>query len=116
VVNNRFEISFTRGRALPLMSVLTVKPRQFIVLLYVVLLVGSGVGAGALFLEARAEYHQLKLVEAKMRQRLATEQARLKTQEEILRRLRSDPEYVEKILRTRWGYARPGEVIFRFPE
>ena len=115
-MNNRFEISFTRGRALPLMGVLTVKPRQFIVLLYVVLLAGSGVGAGALFLEAKAEYNQLKLIEATMRQRLASEQARLKAQEEILRRLRTDPEYVEKILRTRWGYARPGEVIFRFPE
>jgi cell division protein DivIC len=94
----------------------TVKRNQLIASLYVILFVGFGVGAGVFFFEARAEYNQLKLIEAASRQRLAVELARLKAQEEILRRLRNDPEYVEKVLKSRWGYARPGEVIYRFPE
>lgn len=91
-------------------------PRQLIASLYVVLFVGFGVAAAVLFFEARAEYHQLKVVEAASRQRLAAEEARLAAQQKILERLRTDPDYVEKVLRARWGYARPGEVITRFPE
>ena len=90
--------------------------RPLIVSLYVILFAGFGVGAGLLFYEAQAEYRQLKLVETASRQRLAVESARLQTQQKILERLRTDPAFVEKVLRERWGYARPGEVIFRFPE
>ena len=90
--------------------------RQLIVSLYVILFGGFGAGAGVLFFEARAEYKQLKLVEAANRQRLAVEQARLQAQQKILERLRNDPIYVEKVLRDRWHYAKPGEVIYRFPE
>ena len=68
--------------------------RQLIVSLYVILFVGFGVGAGVLFVE----------------------QARLQAQQKILERLRNDPVYVEKVLRDRWHYAKPGEVIYRFPE
>jgi cell division protein FtsB len=93
-----------------------VNSRQLIASLYVILFVGFCVGAGVLFFDARAEYNQLKLVEASNRQRLATEEARLQAQQKILERLRSDPVFVEKVLRDRWHFARPGEVIFRFPE
>lgn len=93
-----------------------VNSRQLIVSLYVILFAGFGVGAGMLFLETRAEYKQLKLVEKANRQRLAVEVARLQAQQKILERLRTDPAYVEKVLRDRWHYAKPGEVIYRFPE
>ena len=90
--------------------------RQLIAGLYVILFVGFGVVAGVMFFDARAEYNQLKLAEASSRQRLATEEARLAAQQKILERLRSDPEYVAKVLKARWGYATPGEVIYRYPE
>ena len=90
--------------------------RQLIASLYVVLFLGFGTVAGVLFFEAREEYNQLKLVETANRQKLATETARLKAQEKILERLRNDPDYVAKVLKTRWGFTRPGEVIYRFPE
>lgn len=90
--------------------------RQLIVTLYVILFVGFGAGAGMLFFEARAEYKQLKLVEAASRQRLAAEEVRLAAQQKILERLRNDPAFVEKVLRDRWHFAKPGEVIFRYPE
>ena len=87
--------------------------RRLIVTLYVLLFAGLGVGAGALFIDARAEYLELKQAEADGKRRLAAAQLRLAEQERILERLRSDPEYVEKVLR-RLGYAKPGEYIFRF--
>jgi cell division protein FtsB len=92
-----------------------VNPRQFIITLYVVLFAGLGVGAGVLLLDAWAEYKQLKLIEASSKQRLAAEEARLKAQQKVLEQLQTDPTYVEKVLRERWGYARPGDVITRFP-
>jgi cell division protein FtsB len=91
-------------------------PRPLITSLYVVLLSGLGLGAGALFLDTRAHYRQLKQTEAIGRQRLAEAEARLREQKKILERLRTDPDYVEKVIRKRLGYARPGEVIFLFPD
>lgn len=90
--------------------------RRLIVLLYVVLLTGFGVGAGALLLEARAEYDKLKQDQAASAAKLAAARTRLQEQQRILERLRTDPGFVEKVIRTQLGYARPGagEVVFRF--
>jgi cell division protein DivIC len=93
-----------------------VNHRQVITSLYLVLFLGLGAGAGAFFYDAWGEYKQLKTVEAASRQRLAAEEARLAAQKKVLERLQSDPEFVEKMLRARWGYAKPGEVLTRFPE
>lgn len=90
------------------------KLRRLIITLYVLLFAGLGVGAGALFIETRAEYNQLKLAEADAKRRLAEAQVRLAEQEKILQRLRTDPEFVEKVIRSRLGYAKPGEYIFRY--
>ena len=87
---------------------------RLIVLLYVVLLTGFGVGAGVLLVEARAEYGKLKKDQAASAAKLAAAKMRLHEQQRILERLRDDPTFVEKVIRTELGYARPGEVIFRF--
>ncbi len=87
---------------------------RLIALLYVVLLTGFGVGAGALLIEARAEYDKLKQDQAASAAKLAAARTRLQEQQRILERLRTDPDYVEKVIRKELGYARPGEVIFRF--
>lgn len=84
-------------------------------LIYVVLLASLGTGAGVLFYDARAELVQLRLKEAENRRLLAEAEARLAAQEEILRRLQTDPVYLEKVLRKN-GYAKPDDYIFRFPE
>ena len=88
--------------------------RRLIFLLYVVLLVAFGAGAGALLLEARAEYAKLKQDQAAAEAKLAAARTRLQEQQRILERLRTDPSYVEKVIRKELGYSRPGEVIFRF--
>ena len=90
--------------------------RRVITLLYAVLLAALGIGAGALFLDARAEYNQLKQAEAASQRRLAEAQARLRSQEKILERLKTDPAYVEKVIRSRLGYARQSDQIYRYPD
>jgi cell division protein FtsB len=91
-----------------------VNSRRLIILLYVALLTGFGVGAGALLLEAQEEYGKLKKDQAASAAMLAAAKIRLHEQQRILERLRSDPIFVEKVIRNELGYARPGEVIFRF--
>jgi cell division protein FtsB len=91
-----------------------VNSRRLIVTLYALLFVGLAVGAGALFIDARAEYNQLKLAEADAKRRLAEAQAELARRKQILERLQTDPEFVEKVIRQRLGYAKPGEYIFRY--
>ena len=88
--------------------------QRIIVLLYTVLLTAIGLGAGALFLEARAEFDKLKQDQAASAAKLSAARVRLLEQEKILERLRNDPVYVEKIIRIQLGYGKPGEHVFRF--
>lgn len=90
--------------------------RRLLLLLYLALFAGVGVMATLYFADAREEYRQFRMVEARDRQRLDEAESRLKRQEEILRRLRTDPAYVEQQIRRNLGYARPDETLFRFEE
>ncbi len=90
--------------------------RRLIIPVYVALMATMALAAGSWFFEAQAEYKQLKQTEAANRQLLADAKARLQEQERILQRLRTDPTFVEKVIRKRLGFAKPGEVIFRFED
>jgi len=48
--------------------------------------------------------------------KLAEAREKLREQERILERLRTDPAYVEKVIRRRMFYAKPDEYIFRFED
>ncbi len=109
-----FEISFTRGPGAAFHGGTAVNLRRFIVGLYFLLFVGLGLTSAAFFWQTRAEYNRFRQIEADNQRRLAEAEARLKQQERILERLRTDPAYVEKIIRQQLGYAKPGEFIFRF--
>ncbi|MEI8090432.1 MAG: septum formation initiator family protein [Opitutaceae bacterium] len=88
--------------------------RRFILALYLALIVGIALAGGLYFLDARAEYGRLKTIQAESRRRVADAELRLKYQEQVLERLRTDPAYVEKVIRRKLGYARPEEYVFRF--
>ena len=90
--------------------------RTCILYVYLALILGIGIAGGLFFLDARAEYTRLKAVQVENRRRVAEAETRLKYQEQVLERLRSDPAFVEKIIREKLGYARPDEFIFRFNE
>ena len=71
---------------------------------------------GTVLMQTRAEYAQVQQAEIEARQRLAEMQARLAEQEVVLDRLRNDPAYVERVIRSRLGYAKPEEFVFRFSD
>lgn len=89
-------------------------PRQVILSLYALLFVGLGVTGLVLFKDAHDELSQLTQVEATNRQKLQEAQQRLREQEKVLERLRSDPTYVDRVIRMKMGYSKPDEFIFRF--
>jgi len=93
-----------------------VNSRRVILGLYLLLFAGLGVTGTYLFMDARAEYNRLEQVELLNRTRLAEVQARLKSQEKVLDRLRNDPEFVDRVIRKKLGYAKPDEFIFRFED
>ncbi len=100
---------------MPFIGPTTVDSRRLIVTVCFVLLTGFGIWEGGQFLEARSEYlHHLR-VQAAVEGKLTAARARLAEQDQTLHRLKTDPVFVEKVLRENLKYARPGEVIFRFP-
>lgn len=80
------------------------------------MLAGLIAWAGAVIIESQAEYRQLRETQADIRRRLAEAKARLAEQERILERLKNDPDYVERVIRRRLHYVKPGETIFWFPD
>lgn len=88
--------------------------RPLIIGFYVVLFVGIGVGAALFFWRTQQEYQSLRRIERQTERRLTEMREKLREQERVLDRLRTDPAYVEKIIRQRLGYAKPDEFIFRF--
>ena len=90
--------------------------RQIIVTFYLLLFLSVGAGSAVFFWQTRQEYNQLRQVELATQHRLAEAEQRLRDQEQVLQRLRTDPAYVEMKIRQRLGYARPEEFIFRFEE
>jgi cell division protein FtsB len=90
--------------------------RHCILYLYLALIVGIGVAGGLFFLDARAEYTRLTAIQAENQRRVAEAETRLKYQEKVLERLRTDPAYLDKVIRRKLGYTAPNEFIFRFSE
>jgi len=90
--------------------------RQIIVVFYLLIFLSVGVGSSVFFWQTRQEYNQLRQVELATQRRLVEAEERLREQEQVLNRLRTDPVYVEMKIRQRLGYARPEEFIFRFEE
>lgn|SRR5690606_5998899 len=88
--------------------------RRFIIVIYALLFISVAVASTTFFIQTRAEYLRLKEVERVTAERLAMAKTKLHEQEEVLRRLRDDPAYVEMVIRRRLGYAKPDEFIFRF--
>jgi cell division protein DivIC len=90
--------------------------RQIIVAFYLMLFLSVGAGSAVFFWKTRQEYNQLRQVELSAQRRLAEAEERLREQDLVLKRLRTDPAYVEMKIRQRLGYARPEEFIFRFED
>ena len=88
--------------------------RLCIIYVYLALILGIGAAGGMYLLDARAEYSRLLTIQAQNRRRVAEAETQLKYQETVLERMRTDPAYIEKVIRRKLGYARPDEFVFRF--
>lgn len=93
-----------------------VNTRRLFIGSYLVVVSAIAVAATVWFLEANGELQQLRAIEKANEQKLADAKRRLTAQETILRRLKEDPAFMEKVLRDKAKYARPGDVIFRFED
>lgn len=89
--------------------------RIFLVLC-VIVSIGVIAGLAVVLVRTQAEYRRMVGIEAQTRQRLAEIELRLAEQEVVLERLRTDPAYVEMVIRRRLGYAKPEEYVFRFED
>ena len=94
----------------------SVNIRKLIIVVYLALFVVVGITSAGFFWKTRRELAQLRLQEARSRERLGELQLRLSEQDKVLQRLREDPAYVERVIRRRLNYAKPDEFIFRFEE
>jgi len=110
------KLSLGPPSALCVGSVFAMPIRQIIVVLYLVLFLSFGAASSMFFWQTRQEYNQLRQVELATQRRLVEAEERLREQERMLHRLRTDPAYVEMKIRQRLGYARPEEFIFRFDQ
>ncbi len=90
--------------------------RRLVLLAYALVFLGAAAGSAVFFWQTRREYVKLRGIEQRVEQRLAETEIRLAEQEEILRRLRGDPAYVERVIRRRLGYAKADEFVWRFDE
>jgi cell division protein FtsB len=93
-----------------------VTARRVMIWIYAGIFAGVALLSGMFFFQTYQEYAQLRRVEAGTRQRLVQAEQRMKEQEKVLDRLRSDPAYVRQIIRLQLRYAKPSELIFRFEQ
>jgi len=89
---------------------------RLILLISAVACIGVIVLLAMVLRQTRAEYALVQQQEAQARQRLIEVETRLAEQEIVLDRLRHDPAYVERVIRSRLGYSKPEEFVFRFQD
>ncbi len=89
--------------------------RKIILAVYLVLFSALSLVAGLYFVNTHEEYNRLKVAQAENRRQLAVLEKHLNEQQQTLQRLRTDPAYVEWVIRRNLGYAKPEDKIFTFP-
>lgn len=90
--------------------------RKLIIGLYSVLFVAVGLWAVVFFLQIHRELTGMRAQEAANQRRLESAKSKLAEQQAYLEKLKNDPELVERLIRQKLGYARPGEFVFRFED
>ncbi|MFW5873955.1 MAG: FtsB family cell division protein [Verrucomicrobiota bacterium] len=69
-----------------------------------------------LLLQTYREYRHFKEREARFEANLRQARKEFDQKEAYLARMLEDPEFMERVVRERLGYARPDELLFRFSE
>jgi cell division protein FtsB len=89
---------------------------RFLATLYAAVFLALSLFAGISFVQTYQELATLKTQASENRQRLAMAERELHEQERTLMQLQTDPQFLEAMIRRKLGYARSGELVFRFRE
>ena len=89
---------------------------RFLATLYAVAFLALSAFAGISFMQTYQELGNLRTQESETRQKLQVAEQELREQQRMLEQLRTDPLYVESMIRRKLGYAKQGETVFRFRE
>tara|TARA_B100000989_G_scaffold266673_1_gene220319 strand:+ start:4048 stop:4470 length:423 start_codon:yes stop_codon:yes gene_type:complete len=71
---------------------------------------------GGLVLKTHREYQNFKARENRIEAKLIQARKEFAQKEAYMARLINDPEFLERVVRERLGYARPDELLFRFAD
>lgn len=99
----------TRGSALSL-------PTKLVLTGFGLTLLAVGVVAAVFFRSAEQERMTLEQARERVELRVVELERRIAEHQKVIERLHHDPVYVERTVRSRLGYARPGELVFRFKD
>src|SRR5690625_368084 len=92
------------------------KFEKTVLFLFLGLFIAAGVVFTLLLGKTYREYLHIKSREIDYAENVSKKEAQLKEKEEKLYRLRHDPEYIERVIRQRPGYAKPGGLELRCEE
>lgn len=71
---------------------------------------------GGLVLKTHREYQNFKARENRIEAKLIQVRKEFARKEAYMSQLIDDPEFLERVVRERLGYARPDELLFRFSD
>ncbi len=89
---------------------------RFLATFYAVVFLALSAFAGISFMQTYQELDTQRTQATETSQKLQMAEQELREQERMLAQLRSDPQYVESMIRRKLGYAKQGETVFRFRE
>src|SRR5690606_34790121 len=92
------------------------KLEKYVLSLFCGSFVAAGVCSSVLLGNTYREHTHIKSRDGYYEQKVAEMEPQLKEKEESLHRLRHDPAFIDRVIRQRLGYAKPGELVFRFEE
>lgn len=90
--------------------------RKLILLGLAAILAGLVATFSVLLHQTWQEYRAFSQREAMLATRLAAIQKDAASRQAFLEKLHQDPDFLERIVRERLGYARPGDILYRFPD
>jgi len=89
---------------------------QTLIAVLATVLLGILISLGVLLFQTNRELQVLQARQAEYRQTLLEKSANYQARHAYLKKMLTDVDFFEKVVRERLGYSRENEVIFRFPE
>lgn len=90
------------------------KSARLVNLIFAFTFLAAGVFAAVFLYRDYQQLEKLKSVEAKFERKLNALASETDRREEELAKMQHDTEHIEKVVREKLSYAKPGEVVFRF--